>query len=425
MSNGANLSATYIASPVSSEPYALFLAALGPTNPPYEGKYEADQMALWRNIGPGGTLGANWKPMNKFAIDPENAVFLGAAPATCSWGPGRIDMFVAGQDGSLWHIWADDAQSEGTAKWGDWEFLSYPAIAGSPSSLTQVGSPFSLETGAGFIYVWFTGADGNLWLIGYLEEDWFPYRRFQIPNGLSVATAPSAVQAIVNGDTRDWTFVIGNDANLWYLQGEWASLDAPPGLVLDTTSAPSAFSIDASQYGALVQGVGVLARASDGSLWCRLNVPGPQEGSPGVNRSGVVVAYGPPARIGPAQWQPWMQVSDLHITSSPVAVHASKAFVDVVAVSTSGDFTHTWLDCKNPDEVGGVYFEWVWSSVQSVETPQPLIAPPCAVAHGSDIDVLTVTTSGGVLKISFQSGTSSGDSGWSVVPANGGFAVQT
>jgi len=81
-----------------------------------------------------------------------------------------------------------------------------------------------------------------------------------------VATAPSAVQAIVNGNTREWVFVIGNDANLWLGPEEWASLDAPPGLELDTTSAPSAFSIDNTQYRAAVQGVGVLARASDGTL---------------------------------------------------------------------------------------------------------------------------------------------------------------
>ena len=30
---------------------------------------------------------------------------LGSAPAACSWGPNRLDVFYCATDGSLRHIW--------------------------------------------------------------------------------------------------------------------------------------------------------------------------------------------------------------------------------------------------------------------------------------------------------------------------------
>ncbi len=35
---------------------------------------------------------------------------LTSGPAVCSWGPGRIDVFVrGGDDNALWHKWWDGA----------------------------------------------------------------------------------------------------------------------------------------------------------------------------------------------------------------------------------------------------------------------------------------------------------------------------
>lgn len=427
MSNGTNISATVVINPVSSDPYGLFLAALGPVNPAYEGKYEDGQTALWRNIGPNGTLGANWKAMNQFEIDPENAAFLGGAPATCSWGPGRMDMFVADQGGSLWHIWASDAPSEATAHWGTWEYLGSPLIAGSPPKVTSIGSTLSvLSFTTNELAVWFRGTDNNLWGIAW-GNGWTPYYTFPIPGGLSLATAPSGVNTTVGGEVSGWVFVVGNDANLWCFEGDaWHGLGAPPNLELDVNSAPCGMRINATSAGATVKGVGVVARASDGTLWCRLYVPSPQDGEAEttLNRTGgAYTLYTAPAKIGPSEWQPWMPLN-ADITGSPVAVAGSSAFMDVMALGSENNLIHTWLEFKNPNSNGGIYFEFVWSAVASVASPQPLIAPPCAVVHGTGIAVLMVTETGGVQKITLQSA-SNADSGWSVVPANAGFAVQT
>ena len=71
----------------------------------WEGIYENQQTSLYFSQN----WGAGWSSfpagaMNQYPIDPENAVALCWPPAVISWDLYHLDVFVAGQDGSLWHL---------------------------------------------------------------------------------------------------------------------------------------------------------------------------------------------------------------------------------------------------------------------------------------------------------------------------------
>ena len=57
-------------------------------------------------------------------------------PAVASWGPGRLDVFAAGQDGQLIHMW-----HEGN-KWHDWETLG-GTFKGGPAAVSWGRAAFA------------------------------------------------------------------------------------------------------------------------------------------------------------------------------------------------------------------------------------------------------------------------------------------
>src|SRR5436190_2026162 len=79
-----------------------------------------------------------------------------SAPAICSWGVGRLDVFGRGEDFALWHKWFDGA------KWSDWE-----ALGGSLTS-----PPTAVSWGAGRIDVFVRGTDRALWHKWFRDGGW-------------------------------------------------------------------------------------------------------------------------------------------------------------------------------------------------------------------------------------------------------------
>ena len=79
-----------------------------------------------------------------------------SAPAICSWGAGRLDIFGRGEDFALWHKWFDGA------KWSDWETLG--------GSLTS--PPAAVSWGAGRIDVFVRGTDRALWHKWFRDGGW-------------------------------------------------------------------------------------------------------------------------------------------------------------------------------------------------------------------------------------------------------------
>ena len=80
----------------------------------------------------------------------------------CSWGPGRLDLFVTGEDKKLWHraYWQE---------WHGWEDLGGQLL----------GAPTAVSWGPERIDVFGTGLDGQVWQIGWQGADgwsgWHPH----------------------------------------------------------------------------------------------------------------------------------------------------------------------------------------------------------------------------------------------------------
>jgi hypothetical protein len=132
------------------------------------------------------------------ACPPEDhgGIVAGGVAAT-TWGPKRLDAFVRGTDGILYHRFADEFRA--------WQWDPYLA----PMQVTSDASSVSTANGAVDVFV--RGADGGLWRTGYRAATfigvWQP-----LGGVLAKGTAPSAV-SIGGGDIE--VFVEGADGQLW------------------------------------------------------------------------------------------------------------------------------------------------------------------------------------------------------------------
>lgn len=156
---------------------------------------------------------------------------LASRPATVSWGPNRLDTFVAGTDGGLWQNWFD----------GSWH---WNALGGQPGSEAS-----AVSTGVGQLDVFVRGRDQALWQDSYRNGIW-SWRSL----GGRLAAEPSAMNA---GNGQLVAFVKGTDNHLW----SWSSSNgwALRGGVLATGPA-GAVATPGSEFDAFVQG-------TDNHLW--------------------------------------------------------------------------------------------------------------------------------------------------------------
>jgi hypothetical protein len=67
---------------------------------------------------------------------------------------GRLEAFVIGSDGALWHIW----QLTPGGAWGNWHSLGTPS-----SSVNAIGDPFVAENDDGRLEAFAVGSDDKLW----------------------------------------------------------------------------------------------------------------------------------------------------------------------------------------------------------------------------------------------------------------------
>jgi Repeat of unknown function (DUF346) len=79
-----------------------------------------------------------------------------SAPAVCSWGPGRLDVFGRGEDNALWHKWLTGRD------WSDWQSLGG----------TLSAPPAAVSWGEGRIDVFVRGPDLALWHKWFTGGDW-------------------------------------------------------------------------------------------------------------------------------------------------------------------------------------------------------------------------------------------------------------
>jgi len=134
-------------------------------------------------------------------------VTLADRPALARSADGRLELFVTGQDGSLYHQWET---AVGTFTWSGWMSMGNPAGAGG-----LVDHPVLAASADGRLELFITGSDGNVWHMWQMAasngwSDWDPARP---PPGAGGAAAPDVAPS---GDRRLELFVVGADGNLWH-----------------------------------------------------------------------------------------------------------------------------------------------------------------------------------------------------------------
>jgi hypothetical protein len=166
---------------------------------------------------------------------------LAFGPVASTWGAGRLDVFVAGTDGILYHRFMNNSV------WQPWEGLPGPP----GHTVTSEASAVSTDTGTVDVFV--RGGDLALWHRRYTAGVWEGWQRL----GGVLAAAPAAVAV---GAGKIDVFVEGTDNRL-YLDasdglGGWA-WSAPGGLIADVPVAASASAGSADAF----------VRGADGALW--------------------------------------------------------------------------------------------------------------------------------------------------------------
>jgi hypothetical protein len=76
-------------------------------------------------------------------------------PASVSWGPGHLEIFIHGNDGAIWHKWWDNG-------WFGWE-----SLGGDFSS-----SPNAISWGLGHLNVFVKDNSGVVWQTWWNNDHW-------------------------------------------------------------------------------------------------------------------------------------------------------------------------------------------------------------------------------------------------------------
>src|SRR6266568_790517 len=105
--------------------------------------------ALWHiwQTTPNGTW-SNWASMGL-----PKAVSITSPPTVEKNKDGRLEVLVSGHDGALWHIW----QTVPGSVWGNWDSL------GTPPNIAINLSPFVSKNADGRLEAFVNGSDGALW----------------------------------------------------------------------------------------------------------------------------------------------------------------------------------------------------------------------------------------------------------------------
>ncbi len=160
-----------------------------------------------------GSGWSGWQPLG-------GQLYPGTGPAVASWGPGRLDVFVEGTDKQLWHLWYD------STGWHGWQPLGGVLTSG----------PAATSWGPGRIDVVADGTDSSVWHQYWSSTGWSGWQSLG-----GRATSDPGIASW--GAGRLDVFVRGTDNQLWhtwYTSNTWAGWESLGG---NLTSGPSATSL--------------------------------------------------------------------------------------------------------------------------------------------------------------------------------------
>ncbi len=158
--------------------------------------------ALWHKwqTKPGGTWGG-WFSLEKPSSG--NAFFI---PFIRKNDDGRLEVFTVGTDGMLWHLW----QVAPNAAWSQWTSL------GNPPTANVQSAPSVRKNKDGRLEAFIIGSDGALWHIWQLLPGgaWGNWDSLGMPsNSVILSAGPIVVENI---DGRLEAFTGGTDNTLWH-----------------------------------------------------------------------------------------------------------------------------------------------------------------------------------------------------------------
>jgi hypothetical protein len=152
-------------------------------------------------------------------------------PAAVSWAPGRLDVFVRGSDNALWHTFGD-----GT-RWFGWESLGGVLKAG----------PAVASWSEGHLDVFVTGSDNAVYHRSF-NGGWSGWDR---QAGVATVASPAAVSWGMN---RVDVFVQGTNNSLWHMAWTGAGWSGWENLGGTLSWSPSVTSTSFNQLSIFVRG---------------------------------------------------------------------------------------------------------------------------------------------------------------------------
>ena len=133
---------------------------------------------LWqmRQTAPNGGW-SGWRPHDA----PSGMKFLRLRPAVASGLDGRLELFVVGDDASLWHL-RQTGSNDGSSQWFS---RGAPAVAG------LTGSPAVVADADGGMQLFVMGTDGALWQLSQTAPsgEWSQWSSHGAPAGTSLLAA--------------------------------------------------------------------------------------------------------------------------------------------------------------------------------------------------------------------------------------------
>ena len=259
-------------------------------------------------------------------------------PAVCSWAPGRLDVFVRGGDGALYHKFFEGGI------WWEWENLGGFIQAGS--------DPAVASWGYGRIDVFVRGSD-NYMYHKYYDGGWSDYERV-----VGFLTASPAVCSQRRGrlDVFYKLSAVGVYQS-WWEGGGWVDGSYLGGFI-KSGSSPTAVSWDNNR-------IDVFYRNADtddlrhitwnGSAWSaeslgKIFTSGVGAASWGPGRidlfmrgAGDVLQWG----VRSGGWSGWTSLGGAAIGSDPAAVSWGPDRIDVFVRGTDGALWHRFWDGVN------------------------------------------------------------------------------
>jgi kumamolisin len=209
---------------------------------------------IWQTqTTPGGTWSA-WASLNA----PAPGISIGD-PRVVVNADGRLEVFLQAKDQKIWHIW----QTQPSGGWSAWSSLGGPAVAISN------GAPFVGANADGRLETFVTGGDGNIYHIWQTTPNggWSAWALLVAhPAGVQLY----GLGAIANNQNGAFqVFTIGSDGALWTIPqtapsngwGTWQSLGgAPPSKQLNADQIPASGLNSDGDLEAFVLG-------QDGAVW--------------------------------------------------------------------------------------------------------------------------------------------------------------